>query len=280
MLDDDPVHEAVHRALAEDLGEATDVTTDAIVPADARGRAQLIAREDAVLAGAEAFEFAFREFDHDIVVDWSAKDGDRVAAGDVVATVDGEMRAILTAERTALNFIQRLSGVATLTRRFVDVAEGVEIRDTRKTTPGLRLLEKAAVRSGGGINHRMGLSEAYLIKDNHIAVAGGVAEAIERARTARPGMWIEVECETLAQVTEALDAGAHELLLDNMDPATLVEAVRMARGRARTEASGGVTLANVADVARVGVDSISIGALTHSAPAVDFSLEVERAPRG
>ncbi len=277
---DDPVHEAVHRALAEDLGEASDITSEAVVPDGLRGRARLIANEDAILAGCEPFAVALAEFDHDISVEWSAKDGDRVRPGDVVATIEGRLRAILTAERTALNFIQRLSGIATLTRRFVDAAGGVEVRDTRKTTPGLRALEKAAVRAGGGTNHRMGLSDAYLIKDNHIAAAGGVGEAVRRARAARPGLWVEVECETIAQVREALEAEAHELLLDNMDPATLREAAELARGRARTEASGGVTLDNVATVAGTGVDAVSVGALTHSAPASDFSLEVEAvAPR-
>jgi nicotinate-nucleotide pyrophosphorylase (carboxylating) len=272
---DDPVHEAVHLALAEDLRESSDLTTEAIVPADARGRARLIALQDAVLAGTEAFAAAFLELDHGAVVEPAAKDGDLVHPGDVVATVEGSLRAILTAERTALNFLMRLSGVATLTRRFVEAAGGVEVRDTRKTMPGMRVLEKAAVRSGGGANHRMGLSEAYLIKDNHIAAAGSLREAVERARAAHPTLWIEVECETLEQVREALEAGAHELLLDNMDTRTMAEAVRIARGRAKTEASGGVTLSSIGDIARTGVDSISVGALTHSAVAVDFSLEVD-----
>jgi nicotinate-nucleotide pyrophosphorylase (carboxylating) len=278
---DDPIHEAVHLALAEDLGEASDLTTEAIVPAVARGIARVIAKEDAVLAGTEVLARAFIELDHDAVVELSAKDGDVVHPGDVVATVEGFLRAILTAERTALNFLMRLSGVATLTRRFVEAAGGVEVRDTRKTIPGMRVLQKAAVRSGGGANHRMGLSDAYLIKDNHIAAAGSVKESVVRARTAHPSLWIEVECETLEQVTEALEAGAHELLLDNMDVVTMAEAVRLARGRAKTEASGGVTLETIGDIARTGVDSVSVGALTHSAPAVDFSLEVAGdAPRG
>jgi len=229
---DDPVHEAVHRAFAEDLGSSVDITTEAIVPADVRGRARLIAKQDAVLAGCEPFEMAFHEFDADASVAWEAKEGDRVRNGDVVATVEADLRAILTAERTALNFIQCLSGVATLTARFVEAAGGVPVRDTRKTIPGQRLLQKAAVHMGGGMNHRMGLYDEYLIKDNHIAVAGGVAAAIALAREARPGLWIEVECETLDQVSEALDAGPNELLLDNMDLATLAEASRLAKGRA------------------------------------------------
>ena len=272
---EDPAREAVRRALAEDLGEESDLTTEAIVPATSRGRAILVARQDAVLAGAEAFEAAFGEYDHHVNVAWSAKDGDRVREGDAVAVVEGPLRAILTAERTALNFLQRLSGVATPTRRFVDAAGGIEIRDTRKTTPGLRLLEKSAVRAGGGVNHRMGLHDAYLIKDNHVAAAGGIGAAVARAREARPGLWIEVECETIEQVREAAGAGADEILLDNMDLPALSEAVRIAKGCARTEASGGVTLENVAAIAATGVDSISVGALTHSAPAVDFSLELE-----
>ena len=272
---DDPVHEAVHRAIAEDLGEASDITTEATVPAGIRGRAVLIVREDAILAGCEAFELSFREFDRDATVHWNAKEGERIHAGEVVATVEGALRAILTGERTALNFLQRLSGVATRTRRFVDAAGGVPVRDTRKTIPGMRELQKAAVRAGGGVNHRFGLFDAYLIKDNHIAAAGGVRAAIERARAERPGLWIEVECETLDQVREALDAGVDELLLDNMDVATLREAVTLARGRAKTEASGGVTLDTIGAIAATGVDSISVGALTHSAGSVDFSLEVD-----
>ena len=272
---DDPVHEAVHRAIAEDLGEESDLTTEAIVPADARGRATLIVREDAVLAGCEPFEFCFQEFDPDAVVHWRAKEGDRVHAGEAVAVVEGKLRAILTAERSALNLLQRLSGVATMTRRFVDGANGTPVRDTRKTIPGLRLMQKAAVRAGGGVNHRMGLYDAYLIKDNHIAVAGGVGAAIERARNARPGLWIEVECENLDQVREAIEAAADELLLDNMDVATMTEAVALARGKAKTEASGGVTLDTVGAIAATGVDSISVGALTHSSGSVDFSLEVD-----
>ena len=272
---DDPVHEAVHRAIAEDIGESSDITTDAIVPPDARGRAKLIARQDAVLAGCEPFELSFLSFDRDAVISWSGKDGDLVRAGDVVAMVEGSLHAILVAERTALNFIQRLSGVATLTREFVYAAGGVPVRDTRKTVPGMRVLQKAAVRAGGGVNHRMGLFDAYLIKDNHIAAAGSLSEAVRRARDAHPGEWIEVECETIRQVREALDAGANELLLDNMDVVTLGEAVRLAKGRAKTEASGRVTLETIGAIAKTGVDSISAGALTHSSPAIDFSLEVE-----
>ena len=277
---DDPIHEAVHLALAEDLRESTDLTTEAIVPAGAAGSARVVARQDAILAGTEVLAAAFVELDHDAIVELNAKDGDEVRPGDVVATVRGSLRAILTAERTALNFLQRLSGVATLTRRFVEAAGGAEVRDTRKTVPGMRVLQKAAVRAGGGMNHRMSLSDAYLIKDNHIAAAGSVAEAIARAKAAHPQLWIEVECDTIEQVREALDAGAHELLLDNMDVETMREAVTLAKDRAKIEASGSVTLETIGAIAATGVDSISVGALTHSAPAVDFSLEVEAdAPR-
>ena len=272
---DDPIHEAVHLALAEDLRESSDLTTEAIVPEGATGTARIVACEDAILAGTELLTAALVELDHDAVIELAAKDGDEVHPGDVVATVRGSLRAILTAERTALNFLQRLSGVATLTRRFVQAAGGVEVRDTRKTVPGMRLLQKAAVRAGGGANHRMSLSDAYLIKDNHIAAAGSVSEAVGRAKAARPTLWIEIECETLEQVREALDAGAHELLLDNMDVETLAEAVKLAKGRAKTEASGSVTLETIGAIAATGVDSISVGALTHSAPAIDFSLEVD-----
>ena len=272
---DDPIHEAVHLALAEDLRESSDLTTEAIVPEGATGSARVVARENAILAGTEAMTAALMELDHRAVVELAAKDGDEVHPGDAVATVRGSLRAILTAERTALNFLQRLSGVATLTRRFVEAAGGAEVRDTRKTVPGMRYLQKAAVRAGGGTNHRMSLSDAYLIKDNHIAAAGSVAEAVARAKTAHPTLWIEVECDTIEQVREALEAGAHELLLDNMDVETMREAVKLAKGRAKTEASGSVTLDTIGAIAATGVDSISVGALTHSAPAVDFSLEVE-----
>jgi nicotinate-nucleotide pyrophosphorylase (carboxylating) len=274
---DDPVHEAVHRALAEDLvdGLESDLTTAAIVPPDARGRATLIAKEDGILAGNEAFELAFGEFDPDVIIQWNAKQGDRVSVGDIVATVEGNLRTILVVERTALNFMQRASGVATHASRFVAAANGTQVRDTRKTIPGIRSLQKIATRAGGAVNHRMGLHDAILIKDNHIAYAGSATEAIRRVRGKHPAMWIEVECETLEQVNEALEGGANELLLDNMDVDTLTKAVKLARGRARTEASGGVTLDTIGAIAATGVDSISVGAMTHSAPAIDFSLEVE-----
>lgn len=264
------VAEAVRRALAEDVGSG-DVTTDAIVPAHGAGIGILEARQDCVIAGVDAARETFRQiggcdFPGDLA------DGDRLKEGDRVTLVIGSLRSILTGERVALNFLQRLSGVATLTRRFVDLAPGVQIRDTRKTTPGLRALEKTAVAAGGGVNHRFGLYDAILIKDNHIAVAGSVGEAIRRARSA--GMVVQVECDTLDQVRAALAEGAEAILLDNMDPAALREAVAVIDCAAFVEASGGITADTVAAVAATGVDAISVGALTHSAPAVDLSLDV------
>lgn len=268
------LRDVVRRALDEDAA-SSDITTLAVVPPDAAGRARLVARRPCVVAGLDAFAACFEALDHAVKVASLATDGDSVDAGAVLATVDGPLRPILTAERTALNFVQRLSGIATLTAEFVARAPSVALRDTRKTTPGLRALEKEAVRAGGGVPHRASLAEAILIKDNHIAAARGVRAAVERARAAEPGAWIEVECDTLDQVREALDVGADEVLLDNMDAEALAEAVRLAAGRACTEASGGITLENVAAIAGTGVGAISVGALTHSAPAADLSLEVE-----
>ena len=269
----DALRDLVRRALEEDRA-FDDVTTNATVPPDARGRARLVAREVCVVAGIDVFEATFHEIDPTIVIEAHARDGEIVRSGGEIARVSGRLGAILSAERTALNFIQRLSGIATLARSFVDAAGGTEIRDTRKTTPGLRDVEKAAVRAGGGSNHRRDLGSAVLIKDNHIAAAGGLASAVSKAKAT--GAHVEVECETLDQVTEALDAGADELLLDNMSVATLAKAVSMAKDRGRaTEASGGVTLETVEEIAKTGVDSISVGALTHSARAIDLSLEVE-----
>lgn len=262
------------RAALEEDRASDDITTLSIVPAELRGIARLVAREDCVIAGMSLFDACFVAVDGSCVTR-GFDDGARITAGQVVATVTGPMRALLQAERTALNFVQRLSGVATITARFVARAGTVELRDTRKTTPGLRALEKAAVRAGGGTNHRPDLASAILIKDNHIAAAGGIGPAIERARAAMA--WIECECDTLEQVREAVDAGADEILLDNMSVQTLRAAVELVAGRARTEASGGVTLDTVAETATTGVDAISVGALTHSARAIDLSLEVEAA---
>ena len=272
-IDPAALAQVVRRALEEDCA-FDDITTNAIVPADARGSARLIAREACVVAGMEAFEATFHEIDPALVVESFAKDGETVHAGAEVARVSGSLRVILSGERVALNFVQRLSGMATVARAFVDAAGGTEIRDTRKTTPGLRDLEKAAVRAGGGTNHRRDLGSAVLIKDNHIAAARSLSAAVVKAKTT--GAHVEVECETLDQVAEALDAGADELLLDNMDVNSLAAAVSVAKQNGRaTEASGGVTLETVGAIAKTGVDSISVGALTHSARAIDLSLEVE-----
>jgi nicotinate-nucleotide pyrophosphorylase (carboxylating) len=270
-MDVEALAEIVRRALAEDRAD-DDVTTLATVPPDASGVGRLLAKEACVLGGTEAFIATF-EAVGDLFVTIEP-DGTAVIPEMSVATVTGPLRPILTAERTALNFVQQLSGVATLTRAFVDAAPNVEIRDTRKTTPGLRALEKRAVRAGGGVNHRTDLSAAILIKDNHIAACGSMEAAIAAAR--ETGRWVEVECETLGQVRAAVEAGADEILLDNMSVPELSEAVRLIAGRARTEASGGVTLDTVAAIAKTGVDAISVGALTHSARAVDLSLEIER----
>ena len=216
-----------------------------------------------------------RAVDGGLTVEIVIDDGGSAAAGDVVARVEGSLASILTAERTALNFVQRLAGIATITRAYVERAGGVTILDTRKTTPGLRALEKAAVRAGGGRNHRADLGEALLIKDNHLAAARSIADALEAASAIADGRDVEIECDTLEQVREALDAGAQRILLDNMDPGMLVKAVAMAEGRAWLEASGGITPDDVGRVAATGVDAISVGALTHSAPAVDLSLDVE-----
>ena len=253
----------IDRALAEDVGEG-DLTTRILVPPDARARAHIEQREAGVIAGLDVAAAVFARFD--VALE---------PANDVVARLDGPAAGILTAERTALNFLGRLSGIATLTARYVEAVEGtgVKILDTRKTTPGLRELEKAAVVAGGGTNHRMGLYDAVMIKENHAAAAGGLAAATRKALEKAPeGIEVCVECETPEDVDIALDAGARRLLLDNMGQAELIECVARAGGRATLEASGGVTLDNVREIAETGIDFISIGALTHSAAALDLSL--------
>ncbi len=265
-------------ALEEDLGDhGADVTTEAVVDAELMGEAVVISRKPGVLSGtdvaARVFELVHPPCEYHALL----ADGTRLKAEDQVGRVSGRLASILTAERTALNFLQRLSGIATATRRYVDALgdyPDVRLLDTRKTTPGLRFLERAAVRAGGGHNHRDGLWDAILIKDNHVAAAGGVTEAIRRARRAR--MPIEVEVETLEQLREALDAGAEMVLLDNMSPELMRRAVEMTAGRAQLEASGGMTLEGAVAAAKAGVDRISVGALTHSAPALDLSLEVTK----
>ena len=266
----------VERFLEEDIGRG-DRTTDAVVPEDLPGRARIEAREPAVIAGLDVAKVCFSSLGE---ISWEPKvtDGERVESGDIVARIEGPLRAILTGERTALNLLQRLSGIATMTRRYAEAVAGIptQIVDTRKTTPGLRLLEKYAVRVGGGSNHRAGLDDGILIKDNHIAAAGSVTEAVSRALSDVPhGLKVEVEVQDLDQLDEALAAGAEAVLLDNMSPDMVRDAVARAGGKALLEASGGITLDTVADYASTGVDLISVGALTHSVHAIDLSLEVE-----
>jgi nicotinate-nucleotide pyrophosphorylase (carboxylating) len=265
----------VRRALDEDIGPG-DVTSVAVVPEDARGAGVLVAKTSLVLAGLPVALAVFHILDRTVDVLEAESEGAACEPGHILARLQGPARALLGGERVALNFLQRLSGIATLTRRFVEAAAGrITILDTRKTTPTLRALEKYAVRAGGGVNHRFGLFDAFLIKDNHIRLAGGVGEAIARARAARPGLTIEVEAQSLAQVDEALAAGADVLLVDNLPLADVREAVVRTRGRARVEISGGVTLDRVEALADTGADFVSVGALTHSAPAVDISFEIE-----
>jgi nicotinate-nucleotide pyrophosphorylase (carboxylating) len=267
--------EVVRRALAEDLGWG-DVTTEATVDADLRARGEIVAKCDCVIAGLDVAAEAFRQLDPAVAIDFLETDGSRCAHGDVVARLRGAAGAMLTAERTALNLLQRLSGIATLTRRFVDAAAGrITILDTRKTTPTLRALEKYAVRAGGGSNHRDGLDDAILIKDNHIRLAGGVAQAMTRMRAAGHELPIEIEAQSLAQVDEAIEAGADIILIDNLPIAQIHEAVRRIARRAKVEISGGVTLDLIPALAATGADYVSVGALTHSAPAADLSFELE-----
>lgn len=274
-LDPSVYRELVRRALAEDLGWG-DVTTEATVLPEQRARGVLVAKSPCVLAGLDVAWETFRQLDPGVAFNALHSDGDRCEAGTIVAEVRGSAAAMLTAERTALNFLQHLSGVATLTRRFVEAASGnVSILDTRKTTPTLRVLEKYAVRAGGGVNHRERLDDGILIKDNHIRLAGGMRDAIARMKAAGQQMPVETEAQSLAQVDEALGEGVDIILLDNLTIEETREAVRRIAGRAKIELSGGVTLDRVAELARTGVDYISVGALTHSAPAADLSFELE-----
>ncbi|MGA1855140.1 carboxylating nicotinate-nucleotide diphosphorylase [Azospirillum sp. 11R-A] len=277
MLHPLTVEPIVRAALVEDLGRAGDITTDSIIPTDAVATARIAARKDGRVAGLEAALIAFRLLDPGISVTVERADGDDVPPGGTIATLTGKARALLTAERTALNLMGRLSGIATATRALVREVEGTTARIvcTRKTTPGLRVLEKHAVKLGGGFNHRFGLDDAVLIKDNHIAVAGGVRPAVERVRAAIGHMVkVEVEVDTLDQLDELLGLPVDVVLLDNMDPDTLRRAVRMVDGRLLTEASGNVTLATVRAIAETGVDMISCGWLTHSAPNLDLGLDM------
>ena len=276
-LDPGLYRELVRRALAEDFGWG-DVTTDAVIRRDQRARGVLLAKAPCVIAGLEVGCEAFRQLDPGVSTRASHRDGDFVTPGTAIVELHGLAAPMLTAERTALNFLQRLSGIATLTRRFVEAAAGrIAILDTRKTTPLMRALEKYAVRAGGGTNHRSGLDDGILIKDNHVRLAGSVAAAVRAMRARNREMPTEVEAQSLGQVDEALEAGAEIILLDNLSTPDIIEAVKRCRGRARTEISGGVTLARLPELAVTGANYVSIGLLTHSAPAVDLSLEIEPA---
>jgi nicotinate-nucleotide pyrophosphorylase (carboxylating) len=266
--------DVVNRALEEDIGSG-DVTTAATVSPALRGRGVFLVKADCVLAGLDVALATFRQLDARVEVTTRKHDGESCHAGEVIAEVRGPVATLLMAERTALNFLQRLSGIATTTRAYVDAAGGrITVLDTRKTTPTLRLLEKYAVRAGGGTNHRSGLFDAVLIKDNHIQVAGGVHAAVSKARATRPGIAIEIEAQSLEQVRESLEAGADIVLVDNLSTPEIREAVGLARGRAKIEISGGVTLDRIPELAETGADFVSVGGLTHSAPATDISFEI------
>jgi nicotinate-nucleotide pyrophosphorylase (carboxylating) len=269
----------VQLALGEDIGTG-DITTNSTVPQSATARGVFRAKSSGVVSGMDVTAAVFRTVDSSVVFERHSRDGDAFRPGDILAVVHGPARSVLTAERVALNFLQRLSGVASATANYVEAVRGTSARiiDTRKTTPGMRLLEKAAIRHGGGYNHRVGLSDGILIKDNHLAAIGddAIRRSIQAARDAAPHtLKVEVEITSLDQLDEALDAGADVIMLDNMDPATMSQAVRHVNGRALMEASGGVTFERVREIAETGVDFISVGALTHSAPAVDISLQFE-----
>ena len=271
VLDEALLH-TVREALSEDIGSG-DITA-ALIPADEQARANVVCRESAVLCGMAWFNAVFAELDTDIVVSWDAKDADAIHSGQILCTLSGPAAPILTGERTALNFLQTLSGTATRARHYADAVKGLPVRilDTRKTIPGLRQAQKYAVRTGGCHNHRMGLYDGILIKENHIASAGSIRTAVEAAKHLNPDIPVEVEVENDAQVREALQAGADILLLDNFTPAALSAAVRTVNGRAKLEASGGITLDNIREFAITGVDFISIGDLTKDMQAVDLSM--------
>lgn len=272
------VEPAVRNALEEDLGRAGDITTDYVVPENTRAQARIAARATGVVSGLDAARAAFRMVDPDLLIGIEKRDGDLIEPGDAICHLDGKARSILTGERVALNFLGHMSGIASATKRMSDLISHTKakVTCTRKTTPGLRAFEKHAVRSGGGANHRFGLDDGLLIKDNHIAVAGGVTAAITAARS-QAGHMVKIECEvdTLDQLREALDAGAEAILLDNMSPDILAEAVTINAGRATLEASGGITSDTIKAVAESGVDLISVGWLTHSAPSLDLGLDID-----
>ena len=275
LLNPSAYRDLVASALAEDIGSG-DVTTEATVTADVRGHGVLVAKSALIVAGLAIAGEAFAQVNRATSLTRRVNDGAACEPGAVLGDVRGPARALLTAERVALNFLQRLSGIATVTRQFVEAAEGrITVLDTRKTTPTLRALEKYAVRVGGGTNHRFGLYDAFLIKDNHIRIAGGIALAVQHARRSRPDLQVEVEAQSSEQVDDALAAGVDVLLVDNLPVHEVAEAVARARGRARVEISGGVTLDRIPALAATGADFVSVGALTHSAPAADISFEIE-----
>lgn len=275
LPDNFDLDEFVGRVLAEDLGSGGDVTSAATIDASARFTAQMNARQPLVIAGMEIAAAFFRALDPEVRFEQSVQDGERVEHGTSLMRLSGNARALLAAERSALNTLQHLSGIATLTRRYVDAIAGTNavLLDTRKTIPGLRILEKYASLMGGAKNHRMRLDDGLLIKDNHVAVCGGVAEAVRRAKAANTGLEVQVEVDSIDQIEPAIAAGADRLLLDNMDPAKLREAVRLVSGRVPLEASGGVTLETIRFLAETGVNFISVGRITQSAPAVDIGLD-------
>ena len=274
-LDPGAYRELVRRALAEDFGWG-DVTTEGTIDPRQKAKAVILAKASCIIAGLDIASEAFRQLDPGVTVTVHRPDGSQCEPGTNVAEYTGHASGLLTAERTALNFLQRLSGIATLTRRFVEAAAGrITVLDTRKTTPLLRALEKYAVRAGGGVNHRSGLDDGILIKDNHVRLAGGVGNAVSLMRKKTREMATEVEAQSLQQVDDALQAGADIILLDNLSTADIATAVQTCRGRAKTEISGGVTLARMPELAATGADYVSIGALTHSAPAIDLSFEIE-----
>ena len=277
MLDQSIIKRIITTALSEDVGSG-DVTTAAILTGEESGVAQAVAKSEMIVAGIDVFKEVFLHCDPDIRFDQSTVDGQEAAPGDILVEISGSLAAILIAERTALNILQRMCGIATLTRRYVDAVKGTRARilDTRKTGPGLRVLDKYAVRIGSGFNHRIGLYDGILIKDNHIEAAGGIAPAVARVRKSAPHtLKIEVETATIQQVKEALSLGVDIIMLDNMPHDAMREAVDIIKGRALVEASGNVTLANVKEVAQCGVDYISVGALTHSVAAADISLRIK-----
>lgn len=275
LPDDFDLAEFLRRVLAEDLGTGGDVTSKATIAANARFAAEMNCRQSVVLAGLDLAAEFFRALDPAVEIELLAADGDRASHGTTVMRLSGNARAMLAAERSALNTLQHLSGIATLTRQYVDAIEGTGaiLLDTRKTIPRLRVLEKYAARMGGAQNHRMRLDDGVLIKDNHVAVCGGVSEAVRKAKAANGGLAVQVEVDRIEQIEPALTAGADRLLLDNMDPAKLREAVRLVNGRVPLEASGGVTLETIRFIAETGVQFISVGRITQSAPAVDIGLD-------